>query len=548
MKYGLLVLLFLILCTYLPNSGGSAISLPYNLLFLGWFGIALIAITRNKKINLSVRNYGLITGGAGLLLIPWIVYARDNCGGWTLLAALIIWLGITRITLKGWQKKTLLALLLLLALGQAVIGLLQTFFPHLATQLYEYDWLRNHGRPYGIFQQVNLFATFLASGLGCGVLLLFQLRQRKHVLLCIAGLAVLVFVLVLSQSRAGEIGAVVMVVTLSALLWRTCPARTVAALVLMTFSAAAAWYVTQHTTVLVDGVPYPLARSYEESTHERWHILRITWQMIKEKPCLGWGYGTFEYQFSRYVIAHPALGYTYSSIVTHPHNELLFAWYQGGVVALLGMLTLFAGWLSILVRAVRHSRRAAGYALLILPLLVHLNLEYPFYQSFVHLGLFMLLLRLGIIDGPAQSSHAVAAAGWMRLCYGACGLLLLVFSSISLYTQLQLTHYERSGYAHFPSPAPWYFATQFERVRFDAMIALLMDYNVTHNGADLDRFMAEAERWSQWHNDSNVWRSMMMITEFRGEQQKRAQLEEMYRMLFPRQAADALTAHSRREN
>lgn len=44
-----------------------------------------------------------------------------------------------------------------------------------------------------------------------------------------------------------------------------------------------------------------------------------------------------------------------------------------------------------------------------------------------------------------------------------------------------------------------------------------MDYNHTRNPANLDEFMARAQAWSLWHNDAHVWRSMMMIEQFRGE-------------------------------
>ncbi|EOI3559405.1 Wzy polymerase domain-containing protein [Cronobacter turicensis] len=447
------------------------------------------------------------------------------------LIGLLFWCGLTHLYVTWLQKRQVLLVVFILALAQAVIGLIQTFMPHLAMRLYEYDWLRNQGRPYGIFQQVNLLASFLASGIGCGFLLLLQQRLRRNALLCIAGLGLLTFVLVLNQSRAGEIGAILIVLCLAALLWRQHPARIAAALILMTMSAATAWYITQHTTVLVNGVPYSMARDYASSTHARWKILAITWQMIMEKPWLGWGYGTFEYAFSRFVLAHPEYGYTYSSIVTHPHNELLYAWFQGGVVALAGMLLLFAGWVKIVITAWRQGRMQTGYALLIIPLLVHLNLEYPFYQSFVHFGLFILLLRLGVIDNPLNQT--VRAGPGLRLAAGSVAAALLAFSLTALYAGYQLTLLERGHLANFPRPAPWYFAFQGERATFDQNVALLIDYNRTHNEADLNTFMAWAARYSLRHNDKNIWQSMIVITQHRGDALATARLRAQYARLFP---------------
>ncbi|EPN9528021.1 O-antigen ligase family protein [Cronobacter malonaticus] len=529
MKHLLFIFLMCLTLFYIPGSGGSGVALPYNMTFLGWLGIILFVFARNN-FKQQQRQPLLLLGGL-LLLLPWLLQMRGNSGVFVLLGALLLWQLLLRLPFTRGHKKAILLAIVILALTQAIIGLLQTFFPHLAMQLYEYDWLRNYGRPYGIFQQVNLLASFLASGIGCGFLLLFVVRRRLSVVGITAGLSMLMFVLVLNQSRAGEIGAILIVLCLATLLWRQHPARSAAALMLMIISAASAWYITQHTTVLVNGVPYSLAREYAGSTHARWQMLRITWHMIMLHPWAGWGYGTFEYAFSRFVLAHPEYGYTYSSIVTHPHNELLYAWFQGGVVALSGMLLLFAGWVRIVIAAWRQGRVQAGYALLIIPLLVHLNLEYPFYQSFVHFGLFILLLRLGVIDKPHSQTQRAKAS--LRVAIGAAAAALLAFSLTALCAGYQLTMLERGHLANFPRPAPWYFALQGERTEFDENVSRLIDYNRTHNSADLDTFMAWAAHYSLRHNDKNVWQSMIVITQSRGDNVATARLRAQYNRLFP---------------
>ncbi|EOC1330204.1 O-antigen ligase C-terminal domain-containing protein [Cronobacter turicensis] len=528
--FAIAALLFSLLC-YFCNSGGAGVSLPYNLMFIAWSTFALVIAACEPKINIKNTHNHLIVAGVVFIMLPWLFSFDFYSGVCIVFAALITWFLLSHRAISQSIKAYVLLSVFIVALAQALIRLIQTFMPHLAMQLYEYDWLRNQGRPYGIFQQINLLASFLASGIGCGFLLLMQQRLRRNALLCIAGLGLLTFVLVLNQSRAGEIGALLIVLCLAALLWRQYPARSVAALMLMTISAAIAWYSTQHTTVLVNGVPYSMARDYASSTQARWQILAITWQMIMEKPWLGWGYGTFEYAFSRFVLAHPEYGYTYSSIVTHPHNELLYAWFQGGVVALSGMLLLFAGWVKIVMRAWRQGRMQTGYALLIVPLLVHLNLEYPFYQSFVHFGLFILLLRLGVIDNPQHQT--VRAGTALRLAAGGVAAALLAFSLTALYAGYQLTLLERGHLANFPRPAPWYFSLQGERATFDQNVALLIDYNRTHNEADLNTFMAWAERYSLRHNDKNIWQSMIVITQHRGDALATARLRAQYDRLFP---------------
>ncbi|EGT5723486.1 O-antigen ligase family protein [Cronobacter sakazakii] len=522
--------LFILTLFYIANSGGYGIALPFNLTFLCWLGsLVMLLIWRYRKGDAD-RQPLLLAGGL-LLLVSGFMQVKENPGVWGLLGAVFLWQGLQHLSFTSRYRRTILVAVFVLALGQTTVSLLQVFCPSLAMRLYEYDWLRNHGRPYGIFQQVNLLASFLASGIGCGFLLLMQQRLRRNVLLCTAGLSLLTFVLVLNQSRARAIGALLIVLCLAALLWRQHPARSAAAITLMIISAASAWYITQHTTVLVNGVPYSLARSYGESTRERWQMLCITWHMIMLHPWAGWGYGTFEYAFSRFVLAHPEYGYTYSSIVTHPHNELLYAWFQGGVVALSGMLLLFAGWVKIVMSAWRQGRMQTGYALLIIPLLVHLNLEYPFYQSFVHFGLFILLLRLGVIGKPHSQTQRAKLS--LRVTIAAAAAALMAFSLTALYAGYQLTMFERGHLANFPRPAPWYFALQGERAEFDENVARLIDYNRTHNSADLDTFMSWAARYSLRHNDKNVWQSMIVITQSRGDTAAAARLRAQYNRLFP---------------
>lgn len=526
-----MVVILIALSCYFPDNGGKALNLPYNLIFLAWVSIVMAYSIWHHNTVYSVFWQDFILLGAVSVCLPWIFQMNNNHEVIVFLIFVLMWFLINRILIFSNIRTSLLAGVFLISLCQSIIASLQTFCPHLAMQLYEYDWLRNHGRPYGIFQQVNLLASFLASGIGCGFLLLFVVRRRLSVVGITTGLSLLTFVLVLNQSRAGAIGALLIVLCLATLLWRQHPARSAAALTLMIISAVSAWYITQHTTVLVNGVPYSLARSYGESTRERWQMLRITWHMIMLHPWAGWGYGTFEYAFSRFVLAHPEYGYTYSSIVTHPHNELLYAWFQGGVVALSGMLLLFAGWVKIVIAAWRQGRVQTGYALLIIPLLVHLNLEYPFYQSFVHFGLFILLLRLGVIDKPHSQTQRAGAG--LLVAIGAAAAALLAFSLTALCAGYQLTMLERGHLANFPRPAPWYFALQGERAEFDENVSRLIDYNHTHNEADLDTFMSWAARYSLRHNDKNIWQSMILITQHRGDSAATARLRAQYNRLFP---------------
>ena len=526
------LLLLLLGLLYIPGPGGSGVELPYNLSFIAWLGVLSLILVWRIQHWTPPQRQPLLTAGAVLLLLPWLIQAHGYTGVWVLLAAFIIWQVLLRLPFSASRKRCVVKMVFVLALAQAFICLIQAFCPSLAARLYEFDWLHNHGRPYGIFQQVNLLASFVASGVGCGVWLLFSTRRRRYIAGYLTGLGLLVFVLALNQSRAGAIGAALITLVLAGLISRNAPRRTVLLFAICTLAVFAGIWITQHVTVMVNGEPYLMARDYDHSNHERWYILTTTWQMIMQHPWAGWGYGNFEYAFSRYVLAHPTPGNSYSTVITHPHNEVLYAWFQGGIVALGGMALLFAGWMKMLNSGFKTQRITGMYGLLIIPLLVHLNLEYPFYQSFVHLGLFLFLLRLGVVERHSLAEPRPVRA-WPRLLAGVCGVCLVAFSVTGLYANHQLTRLERAQFAAFPTPAPWYFALQGERAEFDGKIASLMNYNRNPDPNTLAEFMVWAMRWSARHNDKNIWRSMITIEQLRGNTANVAAMTQQYQQLFP---------------
>uniref|UniRef100_UPI00046704E4 pilin glycosylation ligase domain-containing protein n=1 Tax=Franconibacter pulveris TaxID=435910 RepID=UPI00046704E4 len=245
MKCLLAITLAVVLEIYVANSGGAGVALPFNLTFLCWLGLVVMVLAWRHNKGGAERQPLLLAGGL-LLLLPWLLQARGNPGVWVLLAALLLWLALLRLPFTPRHRRAALLAVFVLALGQAGTGLLQAFCPHLAARLYEFDWLRNQGRPYGIFQQVNLLASFLATGAGCGFLLLLTERRARGItaVLITAGLGVLAFVLALNQSRAGAVGAVAVIAALCAVAGRGKALRAGAALAVMALSAWAGWYIT----------------------------------------------------------------------------------------------------------------------------------------------------------------------------------------------------------------------------------------------------------------------------------------------------------------
>lgn len=521
--------LFLLSVIYIPSSGGRGIALPWNLLFLIWSGASLLWLVCQKKNNTVRGNEPLLTlSGIAFVIIPWLCEVQFSPGVIVLTMAVIFFVILCRIPFTEAIKIKVMRLIFILSIGQAMLCLVQTFAPNFALQVLEYNWVRNNGRPYGVFQQFNLLASFLATGAGCGFLLLMLNTRPWLAKGYLAGLGLIAFVLAINQSRTGELGMTLVILALATVFLRTRTRLCLTGLLVVIAFALAGGWVTEHITVLVDGQLHTLSREFKVSNESRWNILNVTWQMIMERPWTGWGYGGFEVKFAHYLIEHPALNTAHPGVIPHPHNELLFAWFQGGVVALSGMLLMLAGWARNVVKVWRHNHAAAAYSLLILPLLVHLNLEFPFYQSFLHLGAFVVLLRMGETDSDSVKGAAYEMARRSKMLYVALALGLVGYGSCALYANNQLTAFERQGLVNYPHILPWYFQSQRRRAEFDAMVALLTDYNVTHNEDDLSQFVMRADHWLKLRIDKNVLISMMMILKHRGDNAGVAKYQKIY--------------------
>ncbi len=529
--YSLFSLTFLLIATafYIPNSGGSGVELPYNLMTICAVGIFFI-ILAYKLCYLGMRfRYKEIIVGSIILAMPWLLHHKNSLGVFIFLGCILIWCLLDKVFINDYCKKIIICIIFSLSCFQAMLALFQTFCPSLAMHFYEYNWIQNHGRPYGIFQQLNLLASFIATGIGCGILLFFNSEKKSNKIWLLIALSIQVFVLALNQSRTGLIGTVFIMV-LQILIYKKKPSNIFVLLVVLSLSYSYGMYIVNHLTIIVEGKPFLLARAYDASTTQRWKILVATIQLIMQKPWFGWGYGTFEYTFSRYIIAHPAFNFASRLEISHPHNELLFQWYQGGIIPVFGLLTLFWGWIKIIYANFKESSYNTGYSLLIIPLLVHLNLEYPFYQSTVHLLLFIVVLRVGLVEKEIVSQKVNVS---QRIVIFSFGMIVFSYGFVALCANHFLTKYEREHLASFPDDPPLYFYTQPERTHFDEMVALLVHYNSTHNLNYLRQFMIEASQYSKIHNDKNIWWSMIEIDNFQHHPTMAAQKQAMFIKLFP---------------
>lgn len=560
-KASLVVLgIFMLLCTnyYVINQGANGLALPIN--SLAWAVMALWVLLivfnlRADKYRFTTIALPLFVIGIAVLSIP-LLYAdpaKLSRGGWrmgALVAGLVFYFAWLQVRQSRIQRQSMWLLLLLAVFGQAALALVQLFAP-------EWAWVPMKGnRIYGIFQQPNVLASFMATGLALVLMLFllpcFILRQAQYEHFRRAFLGVLLLalsaLLMWINSRVGWLGGGLVALLF---LWRFgvfFPARS---------KQAASLLVTGGLVGLAGmvwsgedgGLGY---LSHEGSNQARWTMLRDTLRMIAEKPMLGWGYGSFEYSFLHFRINQiPPTVVT--EIANHPHNEILLWWVEGGLVALLGMGLIVFGGGRLVVRAWRRDAQAlntgsrvagepTAMCIVLLPIALHTQLEYPFYLSTLHVFVFLLVMATleRRVSGVMGRRQLPTSAGWaLRGLLPVASVATVLLMVLALQGGLTLTRVERAGLMDvreiqaMPMLSHW---VHQERATFDEQTNALLSYNRTQDETLLKSYARWAQDYLTRRIDVNVYASLIIIL----QHQARWEAAEQYRreacLLFPRDA------------
>lgn len=526
---------------YVPNNGGSGLALPLNALCWMVIAVSLVWLVFtlprealfSRQTNLVLSPFWLLPLGGVLWSLPLLwspsITARFESlphvvALWGLLC-LLWWLRRLprQMTLSSW-----LTVLWIAALLQGVFAFLQiAILSHTGDSLIQ--------RPVGIFQQANVLASFLATGLACLFASEFcELNDRKRTqelrFLRSVALLFISFMLVLIQSRVGWLGAMLAGAIISVIHFRTDRVRlTIMWIhVLAGILLALAWQhgvitslldlTNLNTTLLQLPEPFSVVNK-AGSNSARIFIVQQTWQMIMHHPWVGSGYGSFEGAFARQVsLLGDATG---ESTLIHPHNEILYAWAEGGVLAVAGLLMMAASVLVMLWR--RDGMGWVGLALL-LPIALHMNLEYPLYQSVPHGLVLVMLLSLVLptaeITPPqervARTSTRCKIVTLKLLTVSVC-IMTLFFMVGCLQSQNVLTAVERQDM--YPLAlnenevvdSLWNPQSQQTRLDYDVHVAQLIRYNFIHDMRLLEQFEHWASRFQFQHKDPNVMASRITI-------------------------------------
>ncbi|PHS31204.1 MAG: hypothetical protein COA95_07110 [Methylophaga sp.] len=434
----LLLLLSLLFCVapfYIqPNLNGGGFSLTFNIsvwLVASWivaFGLLLVL----KQHIFIWPKYGSYFLVFPIILILTSIVSMTEIKqpiAWLFRQAYIFGGILFLFTIFQFQIKHVTVDKVLLAIAVAIgihafFGMMQITSPDFLPA-----WFPKNidNIPSGVFQQINVQASFLTTGMMIVLYLIsrpsFRSLSVVFKVILILSFSMAFYVVIASGSR---IGLLSIFISFPLLLWgrrkQLYPQKNIL-IILLILSCSSFWSAQDGFNKTIDKTQRMVDSKYSDT---RVDMYRIGMSLIQQKPVTGYGIGGFlkawNQQASADKLHHPEvalLGY-----ITHPHNELLFWMVEGGILAVIGIfffilgITLSLFWCGI--------SRGSAYTAMLLPIGLHTQVELPFYLSSVHWFLWLFLIfivlrhRTRIIKFSVSRSITLFA-----------GLIVVVFSVLA---------------------------------------------------------------------------------------------------------------------
>lgn len=437
---------------FTPNPGGSGLALSFNT--TTWLAISIsLAIGLYQLGSTGYLRYNKLTIGLFVCCVMMTLpafYSGSNpplaltrlTGLW---AGLLLFVVLQQFRFSNKQKQRLLWFITIAVFIEALFGWVQ-FLILEPGNVFGYDTVQS--RPYGIFQQPNVMASFLATGLALSGYLLtrqpikYQRRISEVVLLYVMPVVTVPLLIVLG-SRTGWLASLLATILVLPYIYRFATQKrfvgwSLAIVLGLGLGFSSLMFPAQQESIASQKVHLESARSY---------IFPQALDMLIEKPFTGYGYGRFEAEYIVYTARQHQLNENYTSglaAMDHPHNELLYWGVEGGLLPLMAIILSAIFVLARLYQA-KKGTRLAMFALFV-PIVLHSQLEYPFYHSAIHWITFVVLLYW--VDQRASSyqqvSFSVVSQAGLRVLSVVIPIVCGFYLISALHTNYVLTQFERS--------------------------------------------------------------------------------------------------------
>ncbi|TNV10782.1 hypothetical protein FH968_22825 [Buttiauxella sp. B2] len=531
------------------NRGGWGTDLPYNLLGFGViFSLCTVfwLFSSNKTFQFGTTGK-LLFLGAVLMTLPllWspsfatVIYAIPRMTG--MWGGLLFWLTLRQCHLSSPLRLWGLYCLAGAGIIETVIVLIEMYVQPEWLPVIWQQLMTQYGRSgVGVFQQVNVTASFLAMALAA-VLTLIIIRsailnnlylERIRQALLMTGSVAISAVLTLVYSRTGWLAGLVVVVSLYCLFacsrYQNEGKRQYLLLALPLLGMVIG--------LLLMPLNFNQAlEAHGDSNYQRLITLFYTFMYATHHPLLGYGAGTYEGAYQHYLIGLPG-GNPAHEVMTHPHNELLYQYAEGGFVALVGALI----WCVMVMRLWIRSASAQSYSILIcmLPVMMHSQLEYPLYYSVPHyLALLMLLCLAEPVTGSSEKQQS-AKWNYVKRLIRFLMLLLSLYgakaSFQSYYVWQVLGKFEASALVNpeviTDLDVPWVMRLRYEQ---DKTLLRLFRFSHKPDITSLRDFTRENATWISVHAWPILYSNQVSVLKYLHDQKETAFWQDQAYRTFP---------------
>lgn len=428
---------------YMPNWGGEGFMIPNNVIvwlvgfIVGSYSLYLVI---NAKALYLPKYYLLLTAFPVAVLLAGFITGVDEPEQWFFRLS-YVWLGLLFFTslfqyrFRQGRVDRLLLIIVLSAMIQAVIGVIQTYQPELLSGIWPASSI-----PYGVFQQINNQATYQVTAIVIAIFLLTRpiithgSMWMKIVILIFFALSA--FIVSYSGSRIGILSVIISFSVV--ILWRLKYLKKNYKL-----SIIAAAFLCSGSIIgssgLLTVIDKTIALNSGLSADARLGIYAVSLDLVKEKPLFGYGLGSFErvFQYAKgeYHLKHPD-NLLIEVYVSHPHNEILFWLIEGGVITVLGMIIFSIGIINSL--SINKKLQRFGAISMLLPIALHTQVELPFYTSAIHWFVFLFILfsimRINSMSVPVHiSKPMVSLTKLLTVSLSVLGILFFVHTIKATY-------------------------------------------------------------------------------------------------------------------
>ena len=377
------------------HPGGYGLYLPFNT--VGWMfisaliGIGFWQIAISEKIIFS-RFHIFCLIGFSLMCLPLLYQNNENSGlvlhrFLGLGGGFLLYLSFQQFHFNSKDRHWFLYITLGGILIQTFYGLAQHFLPI-------ESWIGViAAHPFGVLMQKNVMATFLVTGAAISLFLLIDddvIMQSNLKIRMVYLTPILTSILYIPLgSRAGYLSFTI-AIGLLLILGNKKKKQVRMWIGLALFGLL----IGSSLPTLGTKSPYSIESTLSKSTSARKLFYKLTFELWQLDPITGIGYGnffsSFRHHYAQRMSEDTSISITNAKNVDHPHNETLFWMVEGGIIALIGLLIIAGGFLIMIWRA--KSPEAWAAVGLILPILIHTQVELPFYLSLIHWFLFIFLL------------------------------------------------------------------------------------------------------------------------------------------------------------